>query len=198
MPPLHSDWFRIQTADDSLQPTIDMLLNLSVFLYFGAVCPWPSFADSASIIPLYRLILLGLLILLLRRIPIILVMHQYIWQIQNIQQALFMGFFGPIGVSSIFYLYISLDFLNHVYVDDDGGEGKQVVREDVEELKQVFKVVVWFLAICSIVIHGLSVPVGKLGYHLPTVISRAETQSRAPSTRGESAGHELDEVIQVP
>lgn len=28
-----SDWFRLETLDDSLQPTIDMLLNLSIFMW---------------------------------------------------------------------------------------------------------------------------------------------------------------------
>ena len=32
-----SDWFRLETMDDSLQPTIDMLLNLSVFMWFGGL-----------------------------------------------------------------------------------------------------------------------------------------------------------------
>ena len=30
---LHSDWFRLETLDDSLQPTIDMLLNLAIFIW---------------------------------------------------------------------------------------------------------------------------------------------------------------------
>ena len=38
------DWFRIETLDDSLQPTTDMLLNLSIFMWYGAVCPWASSA----------------------------------------------------------------------------------------------------------------------------------------------------------
>jgi len=59
------DWFRLETLDDSLQPTIDMLLNLSVFIWFGAICPWALFAHN-SVIPIYRLIFLGILILLLR------------------------------------------------------------------------------------------------------------------------------------
>lgn len=29
------DWFRVETQDDSLQPTIDMLLNVSIFAWFG-------------------------------------------------------------------------------------------------------------------------------------------------------------------
>jgi NhaP-type Na+/H+ or K+/H+ antiporter len=59
------DWFRLETLDDSLQPTIDMLLNLSIFIWFGAICPWSLFRVN-SVIPIYRLIFLGVLILLLR------------------------------------------------------------------------------------------------------------------------------------
>jgi NhaP-type Na+/H+ or K+/H+ antiporter len=59
------DWFRLETLDDSLQPTIDMLLNLSVFIWFGAICPWSMFAHN-TVIPIYRLIFLGILILLFR------------------------------------------------------------------------------------------------------------------------------------
>jgi hypothetical protein len=142
-----------------------MLLNISVFMWYGAVCPWLSFRIN-TVIPIWRLILLGILILLLRRIPYIMSIHKKIPQIEEYQQAAFMGFFGPIGVSAIFYLYVSLDFLNDVTVDD-------VIRPDAARLQEVMNVVVWFLAICSIVVHGLSVPMGKLGYHLPRSVSRA-------------------------
>ena len=64
------DWFRLKTLDDSLQPTIDMLLNLSVFLWFGATCPWELFGHNA-VIPTYRLVILGILILLLRYVTIV-------------------------------------------------------------------------------------------------------------------------------
>lgn len=132
--------------DDSLQPTIDMILNFSVFMWFGAVCPWASFAHS-DIIPIYRLIFLGVLILLLRRIPIIYLLHKHIRQIEGWQHMLFTGFFGPIGVGAIFYLHVAIEFLRQVTVDD-------VIREDAARLTEDLKVVVWFLAICSIV--GLS------------------------------------------
>ena len=159
------DWFRLETLDDSLQPTIDMLLNLSIFMWFGAVCPWASFVHN-DIIPIYRLIFLGILILIFRRLPIVLALHWKIWQIEEKQQALFVGFFGPIGVSAIFYLYLSLEFLRHVTADDQ-------IREDAARLEDVFPVVIWFLAVSSIVVHGLSVPLGKLGYHFPRTLSNA-------------------------
>ncbi|CAL5872332.1 uncharacterized protein PFLUO_LOCUS6594 [Penicillium psychrofluorescens] len=163
------DWFRLETMDDSLQPTIDMLLNLSVFMWFGAVCPWTLFLKN-DIIPIYRLIFLGVLILLVRRLPIIFAMHKYIHQIEHMQQAAFVGFFGPIGVGAIFYLSICREFLMEITVDGH-------IREDAEKLSETVKVVVWFLVICSIVVHGLSVPLGKAGYHLPRTISSAISTS---------------------
>ncbi|OAP57868.1 hypothetical protein AYL99_08606 [Fonsecaea erecta] len=164
------DWFRLETQDDSLQPTIDMLLNISVFLWFGAICPWASFREN-HVIPIYRLIPLGILILLFRRIPVVFAMHRKIHQIEEFQQAAFVGFFGPIGVSAIFYLYVSIDFLRQVKVD-----GR--VRQDAVRLEEVMRVVIWFLAICSIVAHGLSIPLGKLGYHLPRTMSQALSSER--------------------
>ena len=148
-----------------------MLLNLSIFIWYGAICPWASFRAN-DVIPIYRLIFLGVLILLFRRIPVVLAMHKYIPEIEHFQQAAFVGFFGPIGVSAIFYLYVSLDFLYGVTVD---GTPEGAMREDAKHLQDVMRVVIWFLAICSIVVHGLSVPLGKLGYNLPRTMSGAFT-----------------------
>lgn len=139
----NSDWFRLETMDDSLQPTIDMLLNLSVFMWFGAVCPWSSFLNN-DVIPIYRLIFLGVLILLVRRLPIVLAMHKWIHQIEHVRHAGFVGFFGPIGVGAIFYLSISREYLREITVDGE-------MRADVQKVYDTINVVVWFLVICSIV-----------------------------------------------
>lgn len=142
--------FRKETLDDSLQPTIDMLLNVAIFIWLGAVCPWHGFAHN-NVIELYRLVPLGILILLLRRLPVVYAMHKVIHQIEDKRQALFVGFFGPIGISAIFYLYISLEFLRAVKTAD----GKQ--REDAAKLSEAIHIVVWFLVMCSIVRQYLDV-----------------------------------------
>ena len=168
-----------------------MLLNLTIFMWYGAVCPWSSFLHN-SVIPIYRLVPLGILILLFRRMPIVLAIHKHIVEIEQMRQALFVGFFGPMGVSAIFYLYVSLEYLDGIRVDG-------VVREDAAWLAEVMTVVVWFLAICSVVVHGLSVPLGKLGYHLPQTFSRARTMDREDEPelpfhvdgRLRAEGHEL-------
>ena len=138
------DWFRLKTLEDSLQPTIDMLLNLTIFMWFGATCPWPKLLSN-EMVPFHRLLFLGILVLLLRRLPIIFALRKHLYQIEDERQAIFVGFFGPIGVSAIFYLYIGLDFLESV-TDPDG-----LQRADAAALAETMTVVIWFLTVCSIV-----------------------------------------------
>lgn len=135
----------ITTESSSLQPTIDMLLNVVIFMWYGAVCPWEKFVNN-SVIPIHRLIPLGLLILLFRRPPFILGLHKKIPQIDDIRQATFMGFFGPIGCSAIFYLYITTNFVRTL-----NPEGEDAPRSDVENLEEAVTVVVWFMVIASVV-----------------------------------------------
>lgn len=178
------DWFRLETMDDSLQPTIDMLLNVAVFMWFGAVCPWHKFLAN-DVIPIYRLIPLGILVLLLRRLPMVLAFHTKIHQIEEIRHALFVGFFGPIGVSAIFYLYVSREFLRDIELN--GTE-----RPDAARLAEIMDVVIWFLVVCSIFVHGLSIPLGKLGIYLPRTISTAISSER-PSASQSMARPDPDE-----
>lgn len=181
------DWFRLETQDDSLQPTIDMLLNVSVFAWYGAVCPWHHFV-TAPVIPIYRLVPLGILVLLFRRLPMVLTFHKLglIHQIEDIRHAFFVGFFGPIGVSAMYYIYISREFLREIRVADHE-------RHDAQILSEIIEVVVWFMIICSIVVHGLSVPLGKLGFYLPRTISTAISTERVSATPSIARNNDQDE-----
>ncbi|KAI6092730.1 Sodium/hydrogen exchanger family-domain-containing protein [Hypoxylon rubiginosum] len=160
------DWFRLETLDE---PTIDMLLNVTIFMWYGVVCPWHSFVAN-GIIPIYRLIVLGILILLLRRLPFVLAVYKKIPQIDGFRQAIFMGFFGPIGCSAIFYLYVTLEFI--VTLNPNDGDEP---RSDVANLQEDVLVLVWFMVVCSVVVHGLSIPLGKFGFYLPRTISRSRS-----------------------
>ncbi|KAI1397580.1 Sodium/hydrogen exchanger family-domain-containing protein [Hypoxylon fuscum] len=168
------DWFRLETLDDSLQPTIDMLLNVTIFMWYGAVCPWQSFLTN-SVIPIYRLIPLAILILLFRRLPFILALHKKVPQLEGLRQATFMGFFGPIGCSAIFYLFVTIDFVTTL----NPNQGHEP-RWDVANLKEDVSVIVWFMVVCSVVVHGLSIPLGKFGFYLPRTISRTLSTPNVP------------------
>ncbi|KAI1781117.1 Sodium/hydrogen exchanger family-domain-containing protein [Hypoxylon cercidicola] len=163
------DWFRLETLDDSLQPTIDMLLNVTIFMWYGVVCPWHSFVAN-GVIPIGRLIALGILILLFRRLPFILLLYKKIPQIDGLREAIFMGFFGPIGCSAIFYLFVTLEFVATLNPDEGS-----TPRWDVANLQEDVSVLVWFMVVCSVVVHGLSIPLGKFGFYLPRTISRSRS-----------------------
>lgn len=126
--------------EDTLQPTIDLVLNMAIFIWLGAVCPWRSFVDG-SVVPVGRLFLLGILVLLLRRLPVIFALHRMIPQIAGSRDALFMGFFGPIGISAIFYCYLGVEFLGSMAQDNPAAE----------QLQETMLVVVWFLVTTSVV-----------------------------------------------
>jgi NhaP-type Na+/H+ or K+/H+ antiporter len=96
-------------------------------------------------------VLIILRLMLRRRLPIVFGLHKFIHQIEEKRQAIFVGFFGPIGVSAIFYLYLALEFVEGIEVDG-------VEREDAARLGESLMVVVWFLAICSIVSGKLHTP----------------------------------------
>ncbi|KAH8819375.1 Cation/H+ exchanger [Xylogone sp. PMI_703] len=176
------DWFRLKTLEDSLQPTLDMLLNLSIFMWFGAVCPWSKFVET-DIISINRLLLLSSVIILCRRLPVVFALRRFIHQIEDNRQAIFVGFFGPIGVSAIFYLYLALEFLDTL-VDYNG-----IQRTDAANLAELMTIVVWFITISSIICYGLSIPLGKLGFHLPQ--SLLQTLNR----RGIDSGYITGSVL---
>lgn len=113
-------------------------------MWYGAVCPWHQFLDN-DVIPLYRLVPLGILILLFRRLPWVFAIHKKIPQIEEFRQAIFVGFFGPVGVSAVFYLYITIEFVNTI----KGSDGE--LRSDVAKLPEAVLIIVWFLCVCSVV-----------------------------------------------
>lgn len=128
-------------------------------------------------------------------------MHKWIYQIEEVRQAIFVGFFGPIGVSAVFYLFVSLEFIEEHLSNENG-----VPRSDVEELGETIRVVVWFLVVCSVVscpihasllprrrlmlhkvVHGLSIPLGKVGYLAPRTFSRVLSETLSDEQRAVEA-----------
>ena len=147
----HDDWFKEKMEKDSLQASVDMLLNLAMFMWIGAVIPWHEFRTNASGLTIWTLIAISVLVLCFRRLPAVWLLHKFIPAINGHRQALFTGFFGPIGVGAVFYLHITREFL----LDVEGDEA--------ERLSEIVRLVVWFLVVSSIFVHGLAIPVIEFG-----------------------------------
>ncbi|KAK9467783.1 Sodium/hydrogen exchanger family-domain-containing protein [Lipomyces arxii] len=151
------DWFRVETEHSHVASVIDMMLNVGVFVWIGAVSPWHEF--STREVPVWRYIVMGIAILLFRRLPVMMLTYKAIPRVADAKEAFFIGFFGPIGVGAVFYLQVSLDTLL-TYTQD----------EHVLYLQKILPPVIYFLVISSVVVHGLAVPIGVYGLHFPKKI----------------------------
>jgi NhaP-type Na+/H+ or K+/H+ antiporter len=100
-----------EARHDEVNPSIDVLLNFAGFMYIGAVIPWADFHQPETTGITYpRLILLGFMVLLFRRIPSLLVLWKLMPKVcTSWKEALFMGYFGPIGERRFFSLLAILE-----------------------------------------------------------------------------------------
>ncbi|KKK14834.1 hypothetical protein ARAM_004922 [Aspergillus rambellii] len=141
----------IQARHDSFNTSLETLLNYATFMYLGAIMPWQEFhMPTATGITYPRLLGLGVLILIFRRIPAIMAGYRFMPRIcSNWKEALFMGHFGPIGVGAIAYV----EYARRLF--PDRGESDR----EINQLTDAMIPVVYWLVLFSIIIHGLSVPI---------------------------------------
>ncbi|URN13853.1 cation:proton antiporter [Streptomyces radiopugnans] len=84
--------------EDKNDEAVNRFLVLPLFVVLGAMIPWREWGELGW----WRCVLLVLGVLLLRRLPVLLALKRPLsltWR-----DTLFMGWFGPIGVSALFYL----------------------------------------------------------------------------------------------
>ncbi|KAI1406283.1 Na(+)/H(+) antiporter 1 [Hypoxylon fuscum] len=135
---------------DEVNSCIDVLLNFGGFMYLGSTLPWEQFHQPDTTGITYpRLFGLGFLVLLFRRIPSLLITYKMMPSVvKNWKEAIFMGYFGPIGVGAVYYLqHTRLLFPK-----------EEIASSRERELLDAICPVVYFLVLFSIVVHGLSIP----------------------------------------
>ncbi|KAI0418228.1 Cation/H+ exchanger [Xylaria grammica] len=138
---------------DEVNSCIDVLLNFGGFMYVGTVLPWAQFHQPDTTgITLPRLLGLGILVLLFRRIPALLITYKAMPSVvKNWKEAVFMGYFGPIGVGAVYYL----EHTRLLFNADNPRE---------KALVEALYPVVYFLVLVSIIVHGLSIPALSIVY----------------------------------
>ena len=100
--------YNVTVADDEVGPqnTIDEGINryvvLPLFLLLGVELPWSQWAELG-----WAAVLFPVAVLLLRRLPVLLALARPLRL--RLRDAVFLGWFGPVGVSAIFYLTLSED-----------------------------------------------------------------------------------------
>ncbi|KAM5365307.1 hypothetical protein ACJZ2D_011090 [Fusarium nematophilum] len=142
---------------DEVNSCVNVLLNLGGFMYIGAVLPWADFNDPTGTgITWSRLFVLGLLVLIFRRLPAMFAFYKVMPAVcASWKDALFMGYFGPIGAGAVFFV----EHARRLFPED--GEGD----EEETNLVRAMGPTVYWLVLLSVVVHGLSIPALNIFYY---------------------------------
>jgi sodium/hydrogen antiporter len=156
-------WFAEKTEKIQLPNILDLLLNSTLFVYFGAILPWSKFpSDMLGVGSLFGCLVL---ILLLRRIPIMLAVYRWIPDICNFREALFAGHFGPVGVGALFLAIEArarLETGTSTPLHRPPPPNHSVPNQDAID---VIWPVVCFVVLGSVMVHGLSAMVMSMVGH---------------------------------
>lgn len=93
-----------RTGEVSIDEAVNRFAVLPIFVLLGAMIPWQLWGDLG-----WRGLALAAAVLLLRRIPVLLVLQRPLGI--GRPDALYLGWFGPVGVSGLFYLTLEADRL---------------------------------------------------------------------------------------
>ncbi|KAH0582895.1 hypothetical protein H2248_010797 [Termitomyces sp. 'cryptogamus'] len=163
--------FNDHTEGEAFASILDLVLNCACFIYIGAWLPFESFNSPEIGITPWRLVILFLIILALRRIPAIMVLYRWVPEIRTWREALFSGHFGPVSlalsafhlvVSSILKMGVGAIFISSLALHKLPAAHNPPKNEQ-ELLAASLEPMVAFIVLCSIVIHGLSIPFLSLG-----------------------------------
>ena len=172
-------FFNRQTEEAVFSSVIDLLFNVACFVYIGAWTPFKDFDDPVLSITVWRLVVISILILLLRRLPIMIALYRWIPDVKTFREAVFSGHFGPMGVGASLFLARNLPSLAYEtglgaifistlavhklpYPDGDPQNQAELLAKSIQPI-------IAFVVICSILVHGLSIPFFSLGKRVHSV-----------------------------
>ncbi|KAJ2778256.1 hypothetical protein H4R18_004703 [Coemansia javaensis] len=151
------DWFRIETTDTGLQETFNGLLSMAFFTYFGTIVPWSAYTD---VLRPWRIAVAAVLIMLLRRLPVLMATYRLIPAVRSWQDALFAGWFGPVGVSAVFYAIETIKQVEEHGAQSHAGSVAHVVYP-----------IVCAVVFSSVLVHGVTIPLILMGRRVKTTLS---------------------------
>ncbi|CAE6518345.1 unnamed protein product [Rhizoctonia solani] len=175
-------WFNRQTEESMFSNVIDLLFNCACFIFIGAWIPFEDFdAPELSISP-WRLIVLGLAVVALRRLPIMLALYKFIPDIRTLRECIFAGHFGPMGVGAVFISTLAaIKLPEPMEIESNGHLVGGGTPQQIDYLGHSIQPVVAFMVLISIMIHGLSIPFFSLGKRVHSI---RHTWSRQPTVEG--------------
>ena len=91
-----------RAQEERIQEAVNRFFILPIFVLLGLTLPWASWLELG-----WSGLLLVCAVLLLRRLPAVLVSSPLPGPVRGLRNALFLGWFGPIGVAALYYATLS-------------------------------------------------------------------------------------------
>jgi len=145
------DFFASESANTHAQEVLDMLMNWAFFIFFGSSINWSAF--NKDLLVLWRLFLVTALIFVFRRLPAVLVFRNWITPIRFFKETIYVGWFGPVGVGAMWYTSLAIQRL-HIEPFEENGEENPLFN--------MYYYSIMFIVLCSIVLHGITVPIAHM------------------------------------
>lgn len=118
-----------RAEEENIQEMINQFFSIPIFALFGLLLPIEGWQGLG-----WRGIALAFAVLALRRLPAVLLLRPWMKPVQQLRDGWFIGWFGPIGVSAMFYAMLA-------------------VRRSGEEMLWIVASLIVF---ASIVVHGIT------------------------------------------
>lgn len=160
----YDGWFNKKTEESMFSNVIDLLFNCACFIYIGAWIPFGEFNNHELSLSWWRLLIIALLIILLRRLPIMLALYKWIPEVKTFREAVFSGHFGPMGVGAVFIATLATESIPEFYPQVEG----RPPETQLELLAVSIQPIIAFIVLVSIAIRAYVISNGlillALGY----------------------------------
>jgi NhaP-type Na+/H+ or K+/H+ antiporter len=93
---------RQKTEEEVIQEAVNRFFFIPAFLLLGIFIPWEQWLNLG-----WQLVLVSTLIIFLRRMPLIYIFKNVLGPLRKRANALFVGWFGPMGISALYYAMVS-------------------------------------------------------------------------------------------
>ncbi|OBA28656.1 hypothetical protein HANVADRAFT_82293 [Hanseniaspora valbyensis NRRL Y-1626] len=184
-------WFSKKTRESGLTSVIDLLLNYSYFIIFGAIIPWNEFNSHYLGLDVWRLILLAIVMIFLKRIPAVLLLWKFIPDLKNFREAMFTSMWGTTGVGAIYACILARMTLEEYTVEHDEGVTHHTPLSSLPPADSKYYRIIYLLwpittfwVLVSIIVHGTTIAVIMLGKKINAIsVTRTWTVNTRTLTR---------------
>lgn len=95
--------------EERIQESMSKLFTLPMFIVFGAVLPWSAWREHGMVLALFALV-----VLLLRRLPVVAALLPFMRNPLTTRDTAFIGWFGPIGIAALYYAAFAVERTGNV------------------------------------------------------------------------------------